>query len=150
VADSGATPRTLPPPPPRSSHDPPVPLAVPALPVARPPRLRDKGSSDTGDTGDTGDTTAAADTSTLGSPSFEDGGDLPTELKCERDGGSGESLFLTWSGAPAGTTTYALTLYALSGDPGLGSEDDLSVTHDVLTAAIDGLVLDAAELTVVN
>jgi len=153
---------------------------------------------------------------TLSSSAFEDGGDLPESLKCERDGGTGESPPLSWDGAPAETHSFALTmtyypgadgppnaywllwgipadatelaqgnaasvgvegsdkdgvstgytspcspsadevhdytisLFALSEDPGLGSEDDVAVNWDALTAAIDGLTLDAAAITVLN
>lgn len=153
---------------------------------------------------------------TLSSPAFADGADLPDALKCERDGGSGESPPLAWSGAPdethsfalmmtfwpgenpppnhywllwgipADTTeiaqgnpdsigvegsdkdgvstgytppcspsadethTYTITIFALSQDPGLGDEDTLEVDWEILSAAVEDITLDSAQLTAVN
>lgn len=151
----------------------------------------------------------------LTSSAFDDGGPLPADLACERDGGDGVSPPVDWDGPPAVTAEFALTmthyptgsnpdvdvpnfywllwnipadirslargnpesigdegsdkdgvttgyappcspddevhvytlrLFALSGDPGLGDADDLTVDWAVLTEAIDGLILDEAEL----
>ena len=48
---------------------------------------------------------------TLVSPLFEDGGTLPADLKCTRDGGDGLSPPISWAGSPAGTKSYALTMH---------------------------------------
>lgn len=162
------------------------------------------------------DDSAASDAFTLTSSAFADGGDLPEALKCERDGGAGESPPLAWSGPPSDTHsfaltmtfwpgedpppnhywllwgipsgtaelaqgnpdsvgvegsdkdgvstgytppcspsadeshTYTITLYALSEDPGLGSEDSVDVDWEALTTAVEEIVLDSVELTVVN
>ena len=46
--------------------------------------------------------------------------------------------------------TYTLTLYALSGDPGLPDEDDLTIDYEALTAAIGDVTLESATLSAVN
>ena len=46
--------------------------------------------------------------------------------------------------------TYTLTLYALSGDPELPDEDDLTIDYEALTAAIGDVTLESATLSAVN
>jgi phosphatidylethanolamine-binding protein (PEBP) family uncharacterized protein len=47
----------------------------------------------------------------LTSPALEDGGRLPADLKCSRDGGDGASVPLEWTGAPEGTAGFALIMH---------------------------------------
>ena len=54
---------------------------------------------------------AAQDYFTLTSPVLEDGGDLPADLKCTRDGGDGLSPPLEWVLVPEGTESLALTMH---------------------------------------
>lgn len=48
---------------------------------------------------------------TLTSPALEDGGRLPADLKCTRDGGEGLSPPLEWTGLPDGTKSLALIMH---------------------------------------
>jgi len=48
---------------------------------------------------------------TLTSSTFENGGDLPADLKCMSDGGDGVSPPLTWSSVPEGTQSIALIMH---------------------------------------
>jgi len=54
------------------------------------------------------------------SPTFVDGGKLPIEYTCD---GSSISPPLTWSGAPAGTKSFAITFDTLPGPPRPGEID---------------------------
>lgn len=54
---------------------------------------------------------AAQETLTLTSPAIADGGALPDDLKCQRDGGNGVSPPLAWSGVPVGTQSLAVIMY---------------------------------------
>jgi len=56
----------------------------------------------------------AAASFSLQSPSFVDGGTLPTEFTCD---GSGQSPPLAWSGAPPGTAAYALVVQEADAPP---------------------------------
>lgn len=47
----------------------------------------------------------------LTSPLVEDGGTLPANLKCTRDGGDGLSPPIVWEGAPAGTKSFAVIMH---------------------------------------
>lgn len=47
----------------------------------------------------------------LTSSAFQDGEALPAQLKCQRDGGTGESLPIAWSDPPANTQSFALIMY---------------------------------------
>ncbi len=66
------------------------------------------------------DEAAAQEELTLSSPVLEDQSMLPADLKCERDGGDGLSLPLTWSGVPEGTQSFALAMthYPRGTEPG--------------------------------
>lgn len=46
----------------------------------------------------------------LTSPEIMDGGALPADLKCSRDGGDGVSPPLAWANAPAGTQGFAVIM----------------------------------------
>ncbi len=52
----------------------------------------------------------AQDALTLTSPVLVDGGTLPADLKCIRDGGDGMTPPLAWSGAPMGTESFAVIM----------------------------------------
>ncbi|MEY8120797.1 YbhB/YbcL family Raf kinase inhibitor-like protein [Falsihalocynthiibacter sp. BN13B15] len=52
----------------------------------------------------------AQDTFTLTSPAIVSGGDLPSDLKCSRDGGDGLSPPLVWSTVPEGTQSLAVIM----------------------------------------
>ncbi|MBU2935616.1 MULTISPECIES: YbhB/YbcL family Raf kinase inhibitor-like protein [Pacificibacter] len=52
----------------------------------------------------------AQDTFILTSPAIADGGDLPADMKCSRDGGDGLSPPLAWSGMPEGTESLAVIM----------------------------------------
>lgn len=54
---------------------------------------------------------AAEPAFTLTSPALEDGGRLPADLKCTRDGGEGLSPPLEWTGLPDGTKSLALIMH---------------------------------------
>lgn len=45
------------------------------------------------------------------SPVMEDGGTLPADLKCTRDGGDGKSPPIEWANAPEGTKGYAVVMH---------------------------------------
>lgn len=64
---------------------------------------------------------AAQDYFTLSSPALEDGGTLPADLKCTRDGGDGKSPPLEWTSVPEGTQSLALTMhhYPANAVPGI-------------------------------
>lgn len=47
----------------------------------------------------------------LSSPEIVDGGALPAELKCTRDGGDGVSPPLSWSAVPDGTQSLAVIMH---------------------------------------
>ncbi|CUH65752.1 putative kinase inhibitor protein [Thalassovita gelatinovora] len=53
----------------------------------------------------------AQETFTLTSPAIESGGDLPSDLKCSRDGGDGLSPPLAWSTVPEGTQSLAVIMH---------------------------------------
>lgn len=48
---------------------------------------------------------------TLSSPLIQDGGMLPADLKCSRNGGDGLSPPLSWAGVPAGTNSFAIIMH---------------------------------------
>ena len=48
---------------------------------------------------------------TISSPIMENGGTLPADLKCMRDGGDGLSLPISWSDAPEGTESFAVIMH---------------------------------------
>jgi len=48
---------------------------------------------------------------TLSSPTIIDGGDLPEDFKCTRDGGSGLTPALQWSDVPTGTESFAVIMH---------------------------------------
>ncbi|MEB8386901.1 YbhB/YbcL family Raf kinase inhibitor-like protein [Rhodobacteraceae bacterium KMM 6894] len=48
---------------------------------------------------------------TLTSAALEEGGSLPADLKCTRDGGEGISPPLEWTGVPSGTKGFALIMH---------------------------------------
>lgn len=48
---------------------------------------------------------------TLTSPALEDGGRLPADLKCTRDGGEGLSPPLEWTGLPDRAKSLALIMH---------------------------------------
>lgn len=48
---------------------------------------------------------------TLASPALTDGGPLPQDLKCTRDGGDGLSPPLDWTNPPEGTVSYAIIMH---------------------------------------
>lgn len=54
----------------------------------------------------------AASAFTLTSPNVIDDGTLPVEYTCD---GTGSTLALTWSGAPAGTQNYAVIMHHIAG-----------------------------------
>jgi len=56
----------------------------------------------------------------LSSPAFVDGGKFPSEYTCD---GAGMSPALAWSGAPAGTKSFAVTFDTLPGPPRPGEAD---------------------------
>lgn len=47
----------------------------------------------------------------LSSPAIDHGGNLPADLKCTRDGGDGLSPPISWTGAPAGTESFAVIMH---------------------------------------
>jgi phosphatidylethanolamine-binding protein (PEBP) family uncharacterized protein len=49
---------------------------------------------------------------TLSSPAVTEGGALPAEYTCD---GASATLPLTWSGAPAGTRSYAVIMHHVAG-----------------------------------
>ncbi|MGJ8624969.1 MAG: YbhB/YbcL family Raf kinase inhibitor-like protein [Yoonia sp.] len=53
---------------------------------------------------------AAQEGLVLTSPAFEDGGTLPADLKCIRDGGDGLSPPLDWTDLPEGTESIAIIM----------------------------------------
>lgn len=53
----------------------------------------------------------AQDTFIVSSPSVVDGGMLPADLKCTRDGGDGLSPPLEWTTVPTGTQSLALIMH---------------------------------------
>ena len=53
---------------------------------------------------------AAQESFALTSPAFADGGDLPSDLECTRDGGDGLSPPLAWTSPPNGTDSLALIM----------------------------------------
>ncbi|PJI86441.1 hypothetical protein BC777_2810 [Yoonia maricola] len=53
----------------------------------------------------------AQDAFVLTSPALTDGGDLPADLKCTRDGGDGVTPPLEWMNAPEGTKSFALIMH---------------------------------------
>ena len=55
---------------------------------------------------------AAATGFTLSSPGLTDGGRLPADYTCD---GTRSTLALTWSGAPAGTQSYAVIMHHIPG-----------------------------------
>jgi phosphatidylethanolamine-binding protein (PEBP) family uncharacterized protein len=56
-------------------------------------------------------TTASTTSFTLTSPDITDGGQLPVEYTCD---GASSTLALNWSGAPAGTKSYAVTMHHIA------------------------------------
>lgn len=52
----------------------------------------------------------AQDMFTLTSPAIESGGDLPSDLKCSRDGGDGASPPLAWTTVPEETQSLAVIM----------------------------------------
>lgn len=54
---------------------------------------------------------AAQDAFVLTSPAITDGGDLPPDLKCTRDGGDGLTPPLEWANAPEGTESLAIIMH---------------------------------------
>tara|TARA_R110001583_G_scaffold6774_10_gene34066 strand:- start:300 stop:857 length:558 start_codon:yes stop_codon:yes gene_type:complete len=48
---------------------------------------------------------------TLTSPAFENGGTLPADLRCTRDGGDGASPPIIWTSIPEGTKSLALIMH---------------------------------------
>jgi len=52
----------------------------------------------------------------LTSPVMENGGTLPADLKCTRDGGDGLSPPIDWSGAPEGTKSFAVIMHHYPGN----------------------------------
>jgi len=54
---------------------------------------------------------AAQDSFMLTSPAIVDGGMLPADLKCTRDGGDGVTPPLAWSAVPDGTKSLALIMH---------------------------------------
>lgn len=56
-------------------------------------------------TGDAGDDLVVT------SSKITDGGELPDDLKCVRDGGDGASPPIAWSNAPSGTAGFAVLMY---------------------------------------
>lgn len=48
---------------------------------------------------------------TLTSPTINDGGDLPFDFKCTRDGGAALTPGLQWSDAPIGTESFAVIMH---------------------------------------
>ena len=56
-------------------------------------------------------TVAAQDSFMLTSPAMQDGGMLPADLKCTRDGGDGVTPPLAWEGVPDGTKSLALIMH---------------------------------------
>lgn len=54
---------------------------------------------------------AGEDDFTLTSPAMADGGTLPADLKCERDGGDGLSPPISWTQGPDGTEGYAVIMH---------------------------------------
>ena len=53
---------------------------------------------------------------TVTASNFQNGGTLPKAQACERDGGGNRSPALSWSGGPAGTQSFAVTMF----DPDAG------------------------------
>ncbi len=53
----------------------------------------------------------AQDAFVLTSSAMTEGGDLPADLKCTRDGGDGLSPPLEWTGVPDGTESLALIMH---------------------------------------
>jgi Raf kinase inhibitor-like YbhB/YbcL family protein len=47
----------------------------------------------------------------LTSPTINDGGDLPLDFKCTRDGGAALTPGLQWSDAPIGTESFAVIMH---------------------------------------
>lgn len=54
---------------------------------------------------------AAQEGFVLSSPAMKDGGMLPADLKCTRDGGDGVTPPLAWDGVPEGTKSLALIMH---------------------------------------
>jgi gluconolactonase len=57
-------------------------------------------------------TASSASNFTLTSPDVTDGGQLPLEYTCD---GASSTLALNWSGAPAGTKSFAVTMHHVAG-----------------------------------
>lgn len=57
---------------------------------------------------------------TVTSPDFKNGGTMPPQLVCERDKGGNHSPALSWSGEPAGTQSFAITMFDPDAPTGSG------------------------------
>jgi hypothetical protein len=57
---------------------------------------------------------------TVTTPAFKDGGTIPLAQGCERYHGRGQSPELSWSGEPAGTKSFAITMYDPDAPTGSG------------------------------
>ena len=92
-------------------------------------------------------------TFTLTSTDFDDGGILPEELRCERDGGLGLSPALEWSDAPEGTVGFALTMTHLPANAGPADPpnhywllwDIPAATNGLSRGNIEGIGIEGAD-----
>jgi phosphatidylethanolamine-binding protein (PEBP) family uncharacterized protein len=68
----------------------------------------------------TADTTTDAGEMIVTSTAFVDGGALPADLKCTRDGGTGASPPIAWNRVPSGTASIAISMihYPVGTTPG--------------------------------
>ena len=57
---------------------------------------------------------------TVTTPAFKDGGTIPLAQVCERYHGKSQSPALAWSGEPAGTRSFAITMYDPDAPTGSG------------------------------
>ena len=57
---------------------------------------------------------------TVATPAFKDGGAIPLAQVCERYHGGNRSPALSWSGEPAGTKSFAITMYDPDAPTGSG------------------------------
>ena len=58
-----------------------------------------------------GDQTPPVASFSVSSSAIQDGGALPDNLKCDRDGGTGQSPPIEWTGTPAGTQSLAVIMH---------------------------------------
>jgi phosphatidylethanolamine-binding protein (PEBP) family uncharacterized protein len=67
-----------------------------------------------------GTAAAFADELTVTTPAFKDGGTIPLAQVCDGYHGGNQSPALSWSGEPAGTKSFTITMYDPDAPSGSG------------------------------